>query len=248
MVGHMNNFKLTVGIEVHTELNTKTKMFSAAPNTVNGEANTAINQIDIGLPGILPSPNRMAVVKAIKLATALKMKMATELSFDRKNYFYQDLPKGYQITQQYNPIGKDGQIVLDNKTIHIEKIQLEEDTAKQQIINGKLCLDYNRCGVPLIEIVTKPDIETPEEAVAYLNGLKRILIFLDISDGKMENGSLRADVNISVAPYGTIELGTKVEIKNLNSFANVDSAIRYEFDRQVRQLIRGEKVTQETRR
>jgi aspartyl-tRNA(Asn)/glutamyl-tRNA(Gln) amidotransferase subunit B len=244
----MNNFKLTVGIEVHTELNTKTKMFSAAPNIVNGEVNTAINEIDLGLPGVLPSPNQAAVAKAIRLATALKMKIANELSFDRKNYFYQDLPKGYQITQQYNPIGKDGQIVLTNKTIHIEKIQLEEDTAKQQMINDKLCLDYNRCGVPLIEIVSKPDIESPEEAAAYLNELKRILIFLDISDGKMENGSLRADVNISVAPYGSKELGTKVEIKNINSFANVASAIKYEFDRQTRQLIRGERIAQETRR
>jgi aspartyl-tRNA(Asn)/glutamyl-tRNA(Gln) amidotransferase subunit B len=244
----MNNFKATIGIEVHTELNTHSKMFSAAPVSFIDEPNTNINEIDLGLPGVLPSPNKAAVIKGIQLATALKMKIEPILCFDRKNYFYQDLPKGFQITQQYHPIGKDGLISISNKNVRIERIHLEEDTAKQQIINGELCLDYNRCGVPLIEIVSHPDIETPKEAVEYLNELKRILVFLNISDGKMEEGSFRADINISVAPIGNKTLGTKVEIKNINSFANVAKAITYEFERQVRQLVKGEPVIQETRR
>jgi aspartyl-tRNA(Asn)/glutamyl-tRNA(Gln) amidotransferase subunit B len=244
----MNNFKATIGIEVHTQLKTNSKMFSAAPTVFNDEPNTNINEIDLGLPGTLPSPNKNAVIKGIQLATALQMQIEPILCFDRKNYFYQDLPKGYQITQQYHPIGRNGSITISNKKIQIERIHLEEDTAKQQIINGELCLDYNRCGVPLIEIVSCPDIETPKEAVEYLNELRRILIFLNISDGKMEEGSFRADVNISVAPVGSSKLGTKVEIKNINSFANVADAITYEIERQTRQLLKGEYVVQETRR
>jgi aspartyl-tRNA(Asn)/glutamyl-tRNA(Gln) amidotransferase subunit B len=244
----MNNFKILIGIEVHTELNTNSKMFSSSLVSSCGEPNTNINEIDIGLPGTLPSPNKGAVIKGIQLATALNMEINNNLRFDRKNYFYQDLPKGFQITQQYHPIGKNGQIEISNKVIRIERIHLEEDTAKQQIIDGKLCLDYNRCGVPLIEIVSRPDITSPDEAVEYLRELKRVLIFLNISDGKMEDGSFRADVNISVAPFGSLKMGTKVEIKNLNSFANIASAIDYEYKRQIRSLIKGEYIDQETRR
>jgi aspartyl-tRNA(Asn)/glutamyl-tRNA(Gln) amidotransferase subunit B len=244
----MNNFCATIGIEVHTELNTNSKMFSSSPVSFIDQPNTNINEIDLGLPGVLPSPNQGAVIKGIQLATALNMKIDPLLRFDRKNYFYQDLPKGFQITQQYHPIGKDGSVTISNKLIRIERIHLEEDTAKQQIINNELCLDYNRCGIPLIEIVSRPDITTAKEAVEYLNELRRILIFLNISDGKMEEGSFRADINISVAPIGAKTLGTKVEIKNINSFANVAAAIEYEFQRQVRQLLNGEPVIQETRR
>jgi aspartyl-tRNA(Asn)/glutamyl-tRNA(Gln) amidotransferase subunit B len=244
----MNNFKATIGIEVHTELNTASKMFSNSPVSSYDEPNTNINEIDLGLPGVLPSVNQAAVIKGIQLATALQMQIDPLLCFDRKNYFYQDLPKGFQITQQYQPIGRNGQIQINNQLIRIERIHLEEDTAKQQLINGELCLDFNRCGVPLIEIVSHPDITSAKEAVEYLTALKRILIFLNISDGKMEDGSFRADINISVAPIGAHELGTKVEIKNINSFANVASAIEYEFNRQVRQLLKGEPVIQETRR
>jgi aspartyl-tRNA(Asn)/glutamyl-tRNA(Gln) amidotransferase subunit B len=244
----MNNFKAIIGIEVHTELNTRSKMFSSSPVSSYDEVNTNINEIDLGLPGILPSPNKEAVIKGIQLATALGMKIDTNLCFDRKNYFYQDLPKGFQITQQYHPIGRDGQVIINDKKINIERIHLEEDTAKQIVIDGDLCLDYNRCGVPLIEIVSQPDIDTPKQAVGYLMELKRNLIFLNISDGKMEDGSFRVDVNISVAPIGSKTLGTKVEIKNINSFVSVSRAIEYEFDRQVRQLLKGEFVAQETRR
>ncbi|MDR0986041.1 MAG: Asp-tRNA(Asn)/Glu-tRNA(Gln) amidotransferase subunit GatB [Mycoplasmataceae bacterium] len=240
----MNNFITTIGIEVHTELNTKTKMFSSSYVNSYDEVNTNINEIDLGLPGSMPTPNKEAVVKAIKLAKALNMKVDSLLRFDRKNYFYQDLPKGYQLTQQYFPIGKDGKI-LD---VNIERIHLEEDTAKQQIVDNKLCLDYNRCGVPLIEIVSKPDIHSSQQALRYLNELKRILIFLNISDGKMEDGSFRADINISVAPIGAKTLGTRAEIKNLNSFLAIEKAIDYEFNRQVRCLLKGEVLQQETRR
>jgi aspartyl-tRNA(Asn)/glutamyl-tRNA(Gln) amidotransferase subunit B len=240
----VNNFITTIGIEVHTELNTKTKMFSSSYVNSYDEVNTNINEIDLGLPGSMPTPNKEAVVKAIKLAKALNMKVDSLLRFDRKNYFYQDLPKGYQLTQQYFPIGKDGKI-LD---VNIERIHLEEDTAKQQIVDNKLCLDYNRCGVPLIEIVSKPDIHSSQQALRYLNELKRILIFLNISDGKMEDGSFRADINISVAPIGAKTLGTRAEIKNLNSFLAIEKAIDYEFNRQVRCLLKGEVLQQETRR
>jgi aspartyl-tRNA(Asn)/glutamyl-tRNA(Gln) amidotransferase subunit B len=245
----MNNFKFTIGVEIHAVLNTKSKMFSSAPCIVDEHVNTYINEIDLGLPGTLPSPNRQAVVKALILAKALEMKIDRNLKFDRKNYFYPDLPKGFQITQQYNPIGKNGQIKLANgKVIRIERIHLEEDTAKQIMINNEICLDYNRCGMPLVEIVSHPDIESIEEAYEFLTILKRTLIFLNISDGKMENGSLRVDLNISVAPVGATTLGTKVEIKNINSFANVIKAIQFEFTRQVRELLKGENVKQETRR
>jgi aspartyl-tRNA(Asn)/glutamyl-tRNA(Gln) amidotransferase subunit B len=245
----MNNFKFTIGVEVHTVLNTKSKMFSNSPCIVDDNVNTYINEIDLGLPGTLPSPNQQAIVKGIILAKALKMKIDHNLKFDRKNYFYPDLPKGFQITQQYNPIGKDGEIKLSTgKIIRIERIHLEEDTAKQILIDNQICLDYNRCGMPLVEVVSRPDIESTQEAYEFLTELKRILIFLNISDGKMENGSLRVDLNISVAPIGSKELGTKVEIKNINSFANVIKAIQFEFTRQVRELLKGEKVKQETRR
>jgi aspartyl-tRNA(Asn)/glutamyl-tRNA(Gln) amidotransferase subunit B len=245
----MNNFQVTIGIEVHCALNTQSKMFSCSPVNANAPVNTLINEVDLGLPGILPSPNKMAVVKAIQLATALHMEIDHTLKFDRKNYFYPDLPKGYQITQQYSPIGKNGYLALSpERNIKINRIQIEEDTAKQQMVDGKLCLDYNRCGVPLIEIVSQPEITSAEEAVEYLTVLKRILVFLNISDGKMEDGSLRADINISVAPYGAKKLGTKVEIKNINSFNNIASAIKFEIQKQTSQLLKGELVEQQTKR
>jgi aspartyl-tRNA(Asn)/glutamyl-tRNA(Gln) amidotransferase subunit B len=244
----MNKYKATIGIEVHTELNTASKMFSSSPASSYDEPNTNINEIDLGMPGTLPSPNKNAVIKALILACALQMQVDTNLCFDRKNYFYQDLPKGFQITQQYQPIGKNGHLAISNKTVRIERIHLEEDTAKQQIVDNNSCLDYNRCGVPLIEIVSQPDMETASEAIEYLNELRRILIFLNISDGKMEDGSFRADINISVAEVNAKQNGTKVEIKNINSFANIGRAIEYEFNRQVSLLSNNKVVVQETRR
>ncbi|MCF0227210.1 MAG: Asp-tRNA(Asn)/Glu-tRNA(Gln) amidotransferase subunit GatB [Malacoplasma sp.] len=244
-----SNFTPVIGIEVHTALNTKSKMFTAAKNTHNARPNTNICPLDLGMPGLLPTVNEEAVKKGIILAYALDMDIDLNLRFDRKNYYYQDLPKGYQITQQFHPIGKNGEIKLDNgKTIGIERIHLEEDTAKEIIINDHILLDYNRSGVPLIEIVSRPDIANGQEAVEYLTKLKRILVFMGISDGKMEDGSLRADVNISVMPTGSSKFGTKVEIKNLNSFAAVAKAIDYEIDRQCKELLAGKNVVQETRK
>ena len=244
----MNNFRPTIGIEVHIALNTKSKMFSPSKNFHNDPVNTNINEIDLALPGVIPSVNEAAVIKAIQLAKALKMKIDQTVRFDRKNYFYQDLPKGFQITQQFYPIGTIGSIKISNKEIGVERIHMEEDTAKQLAVGEHLCLDYNRAGVPLIEVVSKPDIHSAKEAYEYLTQLKRIAAFLNISDAKMEDGSLRADVNVSVAPVGAEELGTKVEIKNINSFNNVMKAIDYEISRQTKLLLTNELVNQETRR
>ncbi|GHU49406.1 hypothetical protein FACS189459_0840 [Bacilli bacterium] len=242
----MSNYKMTIGCEIHTELKTKSKMFSSSANIYNSPINTNINEIDLALPGSMPSPNKQAVIFGIILAKAFCMKIESNLIFDRKNYFYQDLPKGFQITQQYFPIGKDGIVQITSKDIRIERIHLEEDTAKQISINDEILLDYNRAGIPLLEIVSCPDIHSKEECIEFLTELKRTLIFLGISDGKMEEGSLRVDLNISVS--NTDALGTKVEIKNINSFSNVALAIDYEFDRQTKLLESGQIVNQETRR
>lgn len=249
----MINFKPTIGIEVHTVIKSLSKMFSFAKSDHNGEVNTHLAPIDLGLPGTLPLPNKKVVELAIKLADLLNMEIDNNLRFDRKNYFYQDLPKGFQITQQYYPIGKNGFINITKrdgsiKKINIERIHIEEDTAKQMQINSQIYLNYNRCGMPLIEIVSKPEIDDSYEAVQYLSELKRILSFNEISDSKMEDGSLRADINVSIAPYGANQFGTKVEIKNLNSFNNVAKAIDYEIERQTKLVLTNELVEQQTRK
>ncbi len=250
----MNNFEVTIGIEVHTVLNTKTKMFSKAKNSHTCEPNTIVSYMDLALPGVLPIINKAAVNKAIILADALHMDINYKnIEFDRKNYFYPDLPKGFQITQQYNPIGTEGYIeitTLDNKPkkILIERIHMEEDTAKQTIVDNMRYMDYNRAGDPLIEIVTKPCIANGYEAGQYLQQLRRILVFKDVSDAKMEEGSLRADVNISMRIKGQKEYGTKVEIKNINSINNVIKAIDFEMNRQTMLLLNNQPVIQETRR
>ncbi len=249
----MNNFQTVIGIEVHTVVKSKSKMFSGSKSCHTDSVNTNINEIDIGLPGALPSVNEEVVRKAICLANALHMTIANTVSFDRKNYFYRDLPKGFQITQQFNPIGINGYVEIHvggkTKKIHIERIHMEEDTAKQLKVDKKVLLDYNRSGMPLIEIVSKPDIASAQEAMAYLTELKRILNFCgEISDAKMEEGSMRADVNISVNLHGSKNYGTRVEIKNLNSIANVGKAIEFEANRQAQAYISGKEIKPETRR
>ena len=245
----INNFIPTIGLEIHCVLNTKSKMFSDSKSSHNDKPNTNISFMDLALPGILPTVNKEAVKKAIVLANTLGMEIDKTLKFDRKNYFYQDLPKGYQITQQYRPIGRNGSIKLNDGTIiRIEKIHLEEDTAKEQTIDGKTYLDYNRAGMPLIEIVCRPDIHSAQQAVEFLTKLKRNLIFMNISNGKMEDGSLRVDVNVSVAPVGSKKLGERVEIKNINSFANVARAINYEVNRQTGLILKNEAVQKATLR
>ena len=250
----MKNFEVIIGIEVHTVLNTKTKMFSSSKSCHYSNPNTNINPIDLALPGVMPQPNINAIKKAIWLANELHMDINYKnIQFDRKNYFYIDLPKGYQITQQYFPIGQNGYIEIENeskniKQIEIERIHLEEDTAKQFSDNKKIFLDYNRAGLPLIEIVTKPVISSGYEAQQYLRELVKILKFANVSDAKLEDGSLRADVNISLRPYGQKEFGNKVEIKNINSINNVKKAIDYEISRQTQLLLTGNVISQETRR
>ncbi|MBT1319251.1 Asp-tRNA(Asn)/Glu-tRNA(Gln) amidotransferase subunit GatB [Mycoplasma bovis] len=247
----MNNFETIIGIEIHLELNTKTKMFSPSKIDFEADANTTVNQIDLGYPGTLPLLNKEAVISGVKLAKALSMTIDNELHFDRKNYFYPDLPKGYQITQFYRPIGSNGRFVINtesgSKKINIERIHLEEDTARQYH-GEKTKLDYNRAGVPLIEIVSYPEISSADEAVAYVDMIRRIALSLGISSAKMEQGSLRADVNISLRPKGYKGFGTKVEIKNMNSFRAIRNAIDYEIKLQTQKILTNEPILQQTKR
>lgn len=248
----MNNYDVIIGVEIHIELNTKTKAFSSAANTFAAKPNTQVSAIDAGYPGTVPSLNQEVVISAIKLAHALNMKIDSLLRFDRKNYFYPDLPKGYQITQFYHPIGKEGKLEInfDNKLflVEFERIHIEEDTAKQ-IHQGDLTyLDYNRAGIPLLEIVTKPVFANSKQVQAYIIALRRILLTLAISDAKMNEGSLRCDLNISLKPKSTTILGTKVEIKNLNSLNNINLAINDEIIRQTKLLDNKETIVSQTRR
>lgn len=248
----MYNYQKCIGLEIHIALNTKTKMFSNSNNSHNEFPNTFVNPTDLAFPGTLPSPNREAVYKALVLAKALNMEINHILRFDRKHYFYQDLPKGFQITQQFFPIAKNGfiEIEINNKLkkIIIERFHLEEDTAKQIINKDEILLDYNRAGSPLIEIVTKPEFHDTQEVFLFLKKIKNILQHNNISDAKMEDGSMRVDVNMSIRPYGADFYGQRVEIKNINSLNNVVKAIEYEFLRQVELLTIGEKINNETRR
>lgn len=246
------NFETIIGIEIHLQLRTKTKMFSPALNVSSSAPNTHVHTIDMGFPGTLPRVNKKAVELALIACKALNCEIDRELHFDRKNYFYADLPKGYQITQDKRPIGKNGYLTIEvdgkEKRIEIERIHMEEDTAKQLHYNTFTLLDYNRCGAPLIEIVTRPNIRSGKEAAAYVEQLKNILLYLDVSDCKMEEGSLRCDVNISLRPYGSEKYGSRVEIKNLNSTSNVEKAIDFEAKRQKALILKNLPVEMETRR
>ena len=245
-------YDVVVGIEIHLELTTNTKMFSGAPYRFKAEANTCVNEVDLGHPGAMPCVNREAVRKAIMTCFALNLDIDKVIKFDRKNYYYSDLPKGFQITQQFHPIGKNGYIEIDvngnYKKIRIIRAHMEEDTAKQFHLYDQSLLDFNRAGVPLLEIVSEPDIASGEEAALYVEKLRQTLDYLGVSDVKMEEGSMRCDVNVSIKPEGSSVFGTKVEVKNLNSIQNVKDAIDYEVKRQAELLDKGEKVTQETRR
>ena len=248
----MNNLEVIIGIEIHIELNTKTKMFSSAPNNFHAEANTNVSPVDLAYPGTLPVVNKGAVVRGIKLAKALEMDIDRTLYFDRKNYFYPDLPKGFQITQDKRPIGSEGKIVIEvdgvKKEVGIERIHLEEDTAKSSHSNNHTLLDYNRAGVPLIEIVSHPVLRSAKEAAAYINAIRMVARSLGISDAKMEEGSLRADINLSLRPYGQEEFGTKVEVKNMNSISNAEKAIAKEIAHQTKDILAGKEILQATKR
>ncbi len=246
------NFEPVIGLEIHVELKTKSKMFSSAPVTYGKEANTQTAPLDLGFPGTMPVVNKEAVIYAIRVSNALHMNIDHELHFDRKNYFYSDLPKGYQITQDRRPIGSEGylEIVVNGqrKRIGIERLHIEEDTCKQLHFKNFTLLNYNRAGTPLIEIVSKPEIRSGEEAMKYVETIRSIVVFSEVSDGKMEEGSLRCDVNVSIRPEGSKQFGTKVEVKNINSISYVKNAIDYEVKRQKEIIESGGKVVQETRR
>lgn len=249
----MSKYEPVIGLEIHLETKTNSKMFSPAPVNFDAPPNACVTSIDLGEPGTLPSVNKKAVEKAIIMALALKMEIDHLLRFDRKNYFYADLPKGFQITQNDFPLGREGwlEIFLEDGSPHLielERLHMEEDTCKQLHFADYSLLDYNRAGTPLVEIVSKPVLRNGYEAMKYVEKIRSIAQYLNVSDGKMEEGSLRCDVNISLRPVGSTKFGTKVEIKNLNSIANVRKAIEYEIIRQSAMLERGEVIQQETRR
>jgi aspartyl-tRNA(Asn)/glutamyl-tRNA(Gln) amidotransferase subunit B len=245
-------FETVIGLEVHVELKTESKIFSASPNHFGAEPNTNTTVIDLGYPGVLPVLNKKVVDYGMKACMALNCEVATHTKFDRKNYFYPDNPKAYQISQFDQPIGEHGFIEIEvdgyKKKIGITRIHLEEDAGKLNHGNGYSLCDYNRQGTPLIEIVSEPDIRTANEAYAYLEKLKSIIQYTGVSDCKMEEGSLRCDANISIRPVGQEEFGTKTELKNLNSFNFVRKGIEYEVKRQEEVVRAGGTIQQETRR
>ncbi|GIN63694.1 aspartyl/glutamyl-tRNA(Asn/Gln) amidotransferase subunit B [Robertmurraya siralis] len=245
-------FETVIGLEVHVELKTESKIFSSSPNHFGAAPNTNTSVIDLGYPGVLPVLNKKVVDYGMKAAMALNCEIATETKFDRKNYFYPDNPKAYQISQFDKPIGEHGWIEIEvdgyKKKIGITRIHLEEDAGKLNHEQGYSLCDYNRQGTPLIEIVSEPDIRTPNEAYAYLEKLKSIIQYTGVSDCKMEEGSLRCDANISIRPVGQEEFGTKTELKNLNSFNFVRKGLEYEEKRQEEVILAGGKIEQETRR
>lgn len=246
-------YETVIGLEVHVELKTDSKIFSSAPNHFGAEPNTNTTVVELGYPGVLPVLNKKVVDFAMKACMALNCEVATETKFDRKNYFYPDNPKAYQISQFDKPIGENGWIDIEvngeTKRIGITRIHMEEDAGKLIHSNdGYSLVDLNRQGTPLIEIVSEPDIRTPEEAYAYLEKLKAIIQYTEVSDCKMEEGSLRCDANISLRPVGQEEFGTKTELKNLNSFAFVQKGLEYEEKRQEKVLRSGGVIEQETRR
>lgn len=248
----MSNYIPTIGIEVHCELKTNTKIFSNSVNGYGQMANSLTNVIDLGYPGTLPTLNQEVLNLAIKAALILNCKIRRQMHFDRKNYFYPDNPKNYQITQAETPIGYDGYVEITvngkKKKIEIEEMHIEEDTCKSTHRGEKTLLDFNRAGVPLIEIVTKPCMESGEEAKLYLEKLKELLFYSDVSDCKMEEGSMRADANVSIRKNIDDEYGTKAEIKNIGSISNVKLSIEKEIERQSKIYDNGETFLPQTRR
>ncbi|MEE9727724.1 Asp-tRNA(Asn)/Glu-tRNA(Gln) amidotransferase subunit GatB [Listeria seeligeri] len=247
------NFETVIGLEVHVELKTNSKIFSSAPAHFGAEPNTNTTVVDLGMPGVLPVLNKRAVEFGMKAAMAINCEIAEHTKFDRKNYFYPDNPKAYQISQFDKPIGEHGWIEIEvggkKKKIGITRLHLEEDAGKNtHTSHGYSLVDINRQGTPLIEIVSEPDIRSAEEAYAYLEKLKSIIQYTGVSDVKMEEGSMRCDANISIRPIGQEEFGVKTELKNLNSFNNVRKGIEYEEKRQAEVLLSGGIIEQETRR
>ncbi len=250
----MSKYKVVIGLEMHCEMKSNTKVFSSAKNSYSDIANINVNPVDMAFPGILPVLNKECVRKAIMAALILNCKVPEYMYFDRKNYYYPDLPKGYQITQLHDPVGVNGSIKIDcngvTKEIKIHDIHLEEDAASMEHFSDVSLINYNRAGVPLLELVTEPCIESPEEAVAFLEEMRRIYQYADISEADTKKGQIRCDVNVSIMDKDSNELGTKVEVKNVNSFGNVYETIKYEIERQSKLKDEGryDEVVQETRR
>lgn len=256
------NYETTIGLEVHVQLKTKTKMFCGCVNQYGGAPNAQVCPVCLGMPGVLPAPNEQAVRMTALTGLMLDCKISPHCKFDRKNYFYADMPKNYQISQYDKPLCLEGGVELmkecypkdaqkdvsASKTVRLTRIHLEEDVGKSFHFEDSTGVDFNRAGTPLMEIVTEPDIGSPEEAFAFLSTLRNILLYGNVSDADMEKGQMRCDCNISVRPVGQKEYGTKIEIKNMNSISGVRRALAYEIQRQQTALAKGEKMRQETRR
>lgn len=252
------NYKATIGLEVHIQLKTRTKMFSAAPYKYGAEPNTLIDPVVLALPGTLPVLNYAAILKCVELGLMLDCEIAEECKWDRKNYFYPDSPKNYQLTQNEHPLCNGGSVEIElpgssrniqgeHKFIRLNRIHLEEDPGKLTHTAFDSLIDFNRAGVPLAEIVTEPDLKSSTEAVSFLNALRNLVIFSGVSDCNMEKGQMRCDANVSISLKDD-ELGLRTEMKNLNSISNVKNAIDYEIKRQIEVLSSGQEIVQETRR
>src|ERR1700704_2586177 len=252
----LSKYEPVIGLEVHVQLLTKSKIFCGCANRFGDAPNSNVCPVCLGLPGSLPVLNKRAVEMAMRASLAIHCTVHEHSRFARKNYFYPDLPKGYQISQYELPLATGGWIEIDHagarKRIGITRLHLEEDAAKNlhegfAESSTKAYIDYNRCGTPLSEIVSEPDMRTPEEAYAYLTALRQILLYTGVSDCNMEEGSLRCDANVSVRLHGASEFGTKVEVKNLNSFRYLQKALEYEIERHIGVLESGGRISQETR-
>lgn len=249
----MSLFEAVIGLEVHAQLQTQSKVFSEDPNLFGQQPNALVGPVSAGVPGALPSLNIKAVELAVKIGLALKCAINLKNRFSRKHYFYPDLPKGYQITQFDEPICGPGFLEIEVpgsgklKKIEIDHIHIEEDAGKSQHLGSLTLVNLNRAGVPLVEIVSKPDLRSPGEAVAYLKKLHELLVFLEVSDGNMEEGNFRCDANVSVRRLGEEQFGTRTEIKNLNSFRFVEKAVEFEIARQIAVVDAGGKIVRETR-
>ena len=247
------SWETVIGLEIHVQLSTKSKLFSGGSTEFGAESNTHVDLIDMGLPGVLPVANREAFYKAIRFGLATGANINQTSTFDRKNYFYPDLPKGYQITQMTKPIVENGSIKIitddSEKIVNITRAHLEEDAGKSihDLFEGETGVDLNRAGTPLLEIVSEPEISNAKEAVAYFKAIRQLVTFLDICDGNMAQGSMRCDVNVSIKKSSDTELGTRAELKNINSFKFIEKAINFEIDRQIKLIENGDSVVQETR-
>jgi aspartyl-tRNA(Asn)/glutamyl-tRNA(Gln) amidotransferase subunit B len=252
-----NAYEIVIGLEVHAQLSTRSKMFCGCPTAFGAGPNTQTCPVCLGMPGTLPVINRRAIELAVRAALAFDLRVNPSCRFARKHYYYPDMPKNFQISQYEEPLAEDGGLEIDlaggtSRRIGIQRLHLEEDVGKL-VHEGTLetarasLVDYNRSGTPLMETVSYPELGSPEEAAIYLRAFRAVLVYLGVCDGNMEEGSLRCDANISLRPRGATELGTKVEIKNLNSFRNVQRALEFEAERQARALDAGERIVQETR-